>query len=50
MKTGRITIKQKGYNDYEIRVGGVPKYMAHGRLTAERQANILRKKMGKRVI
>jgi len=45
----RVTIKQVGYNYYEVRVGGVPKYTANGRIVAERQANLLRKKQGKRV-
>jgi len=51
MTNKKVTIVRIGsLNQYEIRVGGVPKISATGKLNAERRANILRKKMGRRTI
>lgn len=44
----KITIAQVGYNYYDVRIGGVPVMRSMGKINAERQANILRKTVGRR--
>ena len=46
MAKKKVTIASVGnLNQYEVRVGGVKKVSATGKLNAERQANIIRKKL-----
>ena len=49
MTKKRVTIAKIGYNWYEVRFGGVPKVRANSRTSAKRKANLIRKKLGRRI-
>ncbi len=51
IRKGRVTIRPVGnLNWYEICIGGKPVRKANGKINAERQANLIRRKQGKRPI
>lgn len=46
----RVTIKRIGLNSFGVFVGGKKRVVSQGKINATRQANIIRKKQGKRTI